>query len=168
MKALVKYFLLSAVFFFYQLGKSNAQKVSLITLDQLEHRIDSGKDTVFIVNFWATWCTPCIEEIPYFQQLFNTQPDPVTKLIFVSLDSPTKIDSLVKPFIKKHHITNEVYVLNEQNQQKYIEQIDPDWSGAIPATLFITSGGEKRLFFEQSFDFQALEDTFLSFKRKFR
>lgn len=68
----------------------NAQKVKLIKLNDLEKRISNGKDTFYVVNYWATWCAPCIKELPYFDQLQKAHKDKPVKVLLVSLDFPSR------------------------------------------------------------------------------
>lgn len=150
--------------------KVQDSKVSTIKLEQLEHRLAQGGDTTFVVNFWATWCAPCVAELPYFEQfndVYGQVPDgtnPV-KVLLVSLDAP-KLLSRVNDFIEARKLRNEVLLLDESNQQYYIDQISTEWSGAIPATLFVNTKKGIRLFKEQEFDFETLEANYLSIINK--
>lgn len=126
-----------------------SQKVDLITINQLNDRIErSGKDTTFVINFWATWCKPCLEELPLFDQFQEQFKDQRLKVILISVDFKSKLKQ-VRDYIKKNKIRNEVYLLNEANQQEYIDRVDKNWSGTIPATLFIHK--ENRKFQEGAF-----------------
>jgi thiol-disulfide isomerase/thioredoxin len=97
-------------------------------------RIDTSKKTL-VVNFWATWCKPCVEELPAFDSLCKPNSD--FKILLVSLDFKEDIDKKVKPFLEKHKISCECVVLDEINGNDYINLVSKDWSGAIPATLFV-------------------------------
>ncbi|TZF85031.1 TlpA family protein disulfide reductase [Pedobacter sp. BS3] len=143
---------------------SQAQNIRLLTLNQLESRLAAGKDTTFIVNFWATWCVPCVAELPDFEKLQATYSGNKLKVLLVSLDFKSKVNSTVIPFIKKQHLRNEVYVLNETNQQEYIDRVDKSWSGALPATLMVNTTRNLRQFFEREFTYPELEQTYLSLK----
>lgn len=134
----------------------SAQKVNLLTVDQLEQRLDSAKDTVYIINFWATWCAPCIEELPYFERFSTTMKQEPVKVLLVSLDFKSKLESAVKPFVKRMNLQNEVYLLNERNQQTYIDRIDKSWSGAIPATLIVNPKRQSRKLMEKELTYQEL------------
>lgn len=134
----------------------SAQKVNLLTVDQLEQRLKSGKDTVFIVNFWATWCAPCIEELPYFERFSTAKKQELVRVLLISLDFKSKMESSVKPFVKKMNLHNDVYLLNEKNQQTYIDRIDKNWSGAIPATLIISPKLKSRQLIEKQLTYQEL------------
>lgn len=106
-------------------------------------------DSVYVINFWATWCGPCVKELPYFEQLNAKYSNQSFKQILVSLDAPKKLDSKVIPFIKKNAIKSEVVLLADGKYNNWIDKVDPSWSGAIPITLIIK--GEQRLFYEQEF-----------------
>jgi thiol-disulfide isomerase/thioredoxin len=127
------------------------QRISIITFEQLDNRFeqrDSGKIRVF--NFWATWCKPCVEELPYFLSLPDTINGKSAELILVSLDFKSHFAQRLIPFAQKHNINREIVLLDAGNPNKWIDKVDPDWSGAIPATLFI--GEDVRLFREKSYD----------------
>ncbi|MDN3585273.1 TlpA disulfide reductase family protein [Pedobacter aquatilis] len=136
-------------------------QVKLLTLDDLDKRILSGKDTTYVVNFWATWCAPCVAELPNFEKLNVSNFKKPVKVILVSLDFKSKLQKQVIPFVKKNNLKSEVFLLNELDQQQYIERIDKKWSGAIPATLFVNK--KVRRFYEQEFSEAELRKVLLGF-----
>lgn len=122
----------------------HAQNFSRVyKINDLLKRIDN-KDTIYVVNFWATWCKPCIEELPAFDSLSVQSVKTPVKVILVSLDFKEELDKKVKPFLKKHQIKSECVLLDEVNGNDFIDKISPSWSGAIPATLF-KKGEESQL-----------------------
>jgi len=133
-----------------------SQSVQLLKLDQLEQRFEKGKDTVYIVNFWASWCAPCLKELPHFEKLSQSLKNDKVKVLLVSLDFKSKLKSAVVPIAKRLKLKNEVYVLDEVNQQQYIERISKEWSGALPATLLVNKSKNKRVFKEQEFTYPEL------------
>lgn len=106
-------------------------------------------DTLYVVNFWATWCKPCIKELPAFNELENQFRGEKIKVILVSLDFEENIETSVKPFLKKKNIQSEVMVLDDPNSTAWIEKVDPTWSGSIPATVIYSKKG--RSFYEKEF-----------------
>jgi thiol-disulfide isomerase/thioredoxin len=138
------------------------QTVNLITLNELEHRINSSKDTTYVVNFWATWCGPCVKELPHFQKLRSELKNEPVSILLVSLDFKSKLEKQVKPFVRRRRIKSEVFLLDESNQQEYIDRVDSSWSGTIPATLFVYNG--KRRFMEQTFSYSELLEAYQTFK----
>ena len=106
-------------------------------------------DSVYVINFWATWCAPCVKELPYFEELNEKYSNKSFKQILVSLDAPKKLESKVIPFIEKNNIKSEVVLLADGKYNSWIDKVDPRWSGAIPITLIIK--GKEKLFYEQEF-----------------
>jgi thiol-disulfide isomerase/thioredoxin len=143
---------------------ARAQQVGLLTVDELEQRFSAGGDTTYVVNFWATWCLPCVQELPHFEKFGKAYRDEPVKVLLVSVDSRTKLNSAVTPFVKKKGLQNEVVLLNETNQQQYIDRISPDWSGSLPATLFVNKGKKVRQLREKEFTYNELETTYRSLK----
>jgi thiol-disulfide isomerase/thioredoxin len=145
-------------------SKISSAQVKLLSLDQLEKRIELGNDTVFVINFWATWCAPCVKEIPNFEKLNSTYKPAPIKVILVSLDFKSKLERVVVPFVKKNRIKSEVYLLNEKSEQDYIDRISTNWAGSLPATLVINNQKGIRRFFEQEFTWEELEKVYLENK----
>ncbi|MDR7211619.1 TlpA family protein disulfide reductase [Flavobacterium piscis] len=134
--------------------QSYSQQVRLLNIDQLNERIKNGKDSTYVVNFWATWCAPCIKELPHFERLSAEYKSEKLAVLLVSVDFKSKLNSAVIPFINRKKIKNEVFLLNESSPQDYIDRIDSSWSGSIPATLFIKN--DKRKFIESEFTYEQL------------
>nr|WP_305121198.1 TlpA disulfide reductase family protein [Pedobacter xinjiangensis] len=139
-----------------------AQTVNLLTVDQLEKRINQGKDTIYVVNFWATWCAPCIKELPHFEKLQASYKSQPLKVLLISLDFKSKMNSSVVPFVRKKQLKNEVFLLNESNAQQYIDRISKEWSGALPATLIVNKQKNVREFYEKEFTYNDLEKIYQS------
>ncbi|CAA9197085.1 Thiol-disulfide oxidoreductase ResA [Flavobacterium bizetiae] len=146
-----KFFIL--VLFAFSLS-GYSQNVKLLNIDQLNERIKNGKDSTYVVNFWATWCAPCIKELPHFEKLNAEYKSEKLAVLLVSVDFKSKLKSAVIPFVKRKNMKSEVFLLNESSPQEYIDRIDKSWSGSIPATLFIK--GDKKTFIESEFTYEQL------------
>lgn len=109
-------------------------------INDLLKRIESAGETT-VINFWATWCKPCVEELPAFDSLAKAGK---TKVILVCLDFKEDIEKKVNPFLKKKNITAECVLLDEINGNDYIDKVSKAWSGAIPASLFV-NGAKRKL-----------------------
>ena len=141
---------LCSLLFLSGIGFSNAegQDIPKWKISDLEAYIkNSNKPTV--VNFWATFCKPCIKEIPHFQKLVSQYEKDSVQLLLVSLDMPEMYPEKIKTFANKFKITVPVIFLDETNADIFCPVIDEKWSGAIPATLFINNKIGYRKFFEK-------------------
>jgi len=146
------------------IAQLQAQQVSLLSADQLNERLKQGKDTVFVVNLWATWCVPCVKELPFFGRLQHAYPDNPLKILLISLDFRSKIKSEVEPFIKKMKLEQEVFVMNDVDQQTFIDKVDKQWSGSIPATLLVNTAKQQRKFIPNELTYEQLVDQYESIK----
>ena len=140
----------------------SAQQVKLLKLEDLFRRVQAGGDTTYIINFWATWCGSCLEELPNFEKLSGEYSTSKLRVILVSLDFRSAMKTAVVPYVHKKRLTNEVFLLDETDPQWFINRIDSTWSGAIPATLFINR--DQRKFFEQQFDYEELKKQYQQIK----
>lgn len=123
--------------------------------------LNQKDDKVYIVNFWATWCAPCVKELPFFEKINKEYRDKNVEVILVSLDFPHLYESKLKPFIIEHHIKSKVIALDDVDMNTWIPLVNPDWSGSIPATIIYKNDNSK--FFEQSFTYKTLEKETLQF-----
>ena len=89
-----------------------------------------------MINFWATWCKPCVAELPYFEKINSEFKDKKVKVILVSLDFEKQIKTKLIPFIKKRKIESEVILLLDDKAINWIDKVDESWTGSLPATVF--------------------------------
>lgn len=140
------------------------QEMSLITEKEksipvydfggFEPMLHKQDDITYIINFWATWCKPCIKELPYFEKINSDFKKQGVEVILVSLDFPEKLESQVKPFIEKHQLKSQVVLLDDVDSNTWIPKVSESWSGAIPATLIYNRN--QRKFYEGSFTYNEL------------
>lgn len=124
-----------------------AQTIEVIKYPALEKIINEPDgQKVKVVNFWATWCRPCIKELPHFEALQKQYPTNELEVFLISFDDVENLESRVQPFVKKRNLESTVMLLDETDYSAFIDKVDPSWSGAIPATLIIA--GDERRFVE--------------------
>jgi len=153
------------IFIAYYTMPLQAQVVKPVTFEEAwQYWTHEHKDTLLVVNFWATWCKPCIAELPYFEQLQEKHKDQKVKVILISQDYRDQLESRVLPFVRKKKLLSEVWLMDESNPNTWIDRVSPEWSGAIPATLFVSKNGELLGLYVQEFNFDSLESLLLSFK----
>ena len=132
-------------------------KIPVVDYDGLAPIFAQKSDTTYIINFWATWCKPCVAELPYFLELHKKYQGQKYKFIFVSLDFPKQIEKKLVPFLEKNPLPGEIIVLDDSDSNTWIPAVDPEWSGAIPATMVYQ--GDRKIFAEKSFhDFPELSN----------
>lgn len=135
--------------------KKNGISVKSYDYSGLEYFLTKDNDTTYVVNFWATWCVPCVEELPHFEKLNAKYKDDKVKVILVSLNMPKMVENKLLPFIKENQLKSEVLYLRDPDANSWIPKVDSTWSGAIPATLIYNR--DTRRFFEKSFSYEELE-----------
>jgi thiol-disulfide isomerase/thioredoxin len=160
--ALMKRFLFFLIFFSILTVGAFAQ-VKLMNLEQLQKRI-SNKDTVYVVNFWATWCSPCVAELPNFGKLQAAYQNQPLKVLLVSLDFMSK-QKVVNKFLQANPVPGtEIFMANRKKDEDFILGINKAWSGALPATLIINAKKEVRLFREGALTYEELNKLYQTHK----
>lgn len=125
------------------------KKVGMVNMQQLQESVKKTNDTLYVVNFWATWCKPCVKEMPYFEVSGQKFKSNKVKVLFVSLNSPKELEQ-VESFVNQKEVKADVELLNSGNPNSWIDVVDSSWSGAIPATA-IYRRGKKVTFREGEF-----------------
>jgi len=120
-----------------------------------EKLLNKQDNKVYVINFWATWCAPCIKELPHFEALNSKYKNQNVEVILVSLDFPHLYDSKLKPFIREHNLKSKVIALDDVDMNTWIPKISEAWTGSIPATIIYKNNTRK--FFEEAFTFYKLE-----------
>jgi thiol-disulfide isomerase/thioredoxin len=126
-----------------------AQTVRVVKLPALQALLARPGDTTYVVNFWATWCKPCLEELPAFEQLSARHAHDKVKVVLVSLDFASKLETKVQPLVRQQRLASTVWLLNETDSNVFIDQVDPSWSGALPFTVVFNNARHRRQSFEQ-------------------
>ena len=129
--------------------------VKSYTYNELKPLLEKKDGKTYVINFWATWCAPCVKELPAFEKLNQEYADKNVEVILVSLDFPKQVEKRLLPFINKKNLQSKVILLDDVDEDVWIKDIDSTWSGALPATLIYNAKGRK--FYEQSFDYELLE-----------
>ena len=145
--------------FFVFLATADGQ-VPQLTFDELEPRLRTESDSLYVVNFWATWCVPCVKELPEFEKINELYSERGVKVLLVSLDNPRHMESRVLPFIDEHNLRSEIVLLDDPRSNRWIPLVDESWSGAIPVTILFTKSS--RSFYEQVFTYEELESLVIS------
>jgi thiol-disulfide isomerase/thioredoxin len=132
-------------------------KVQVVKMPWLDSVLQLNNDTTYVINFWATWCIPCVAELPDFEKAGLAFADQKVKVILISLDYEKKLKETVVPFLLRKKINSMVVLLNEPDANSWIEKVDANWSGALPATLIRNQVNSVRTFYEKELNFEELD-----------
>lgn len=139
------------------------QKIEYIKVPELEKILLNPDNKLFVVNFWATWCPPCIKELPHFEKVSKENDPAKVEFLLISLDFPSEIDKQLVPFLKKNRINLQVVVMNDLDYNSWINKVDPTWNGNIPATLFFNNSKRTKYFHSGEVDEAELRKYIKSF-----
>ena len=117
--------------------------VSAIDADGLVAVLKRGatRNKPLLVNFWATWCDPCREEFPDLVKIDKQYRPQGLDFTAVSIDDPSEIKTTVPQFLREMQVTVPTYLLNVSDPEVAMSKVDPQWSGALPATFLYDSQG---------------------------
>lgn len=137
-----------------------SQEVEKLNFEQFEKRYLEKRedDTLYVINFWATWCKPCVAELPSFEAVNKKFASKPVKVVLVSLDFADKIDSQLKPFLYYRKMESKVILLDAPHENEWIPKVSESWTGPIPATLMIQPSSGFKKFYESMFEEQELEN----------
>lgn len=135
--------------------RSNGVEIPIYDFESFKPLLSIQDGKTRVINFWATWCKPCVAELPYFELINSRYSNDKVEVILVSLDLPKHVESKLVPFIKRQNIKSQVLLLDDPDANSWIPKVDAEWSGSIPATIIYKGGNSK--FYEQSFTYNQLE-----------
>ena len=139
MKYVCKILSITAIILILSCDNSSNDTIEIVDFDGLYGKIDLSVDKTYVINFWATWCAPCVKELPYFEEVNKQSEDNNTEVILVSLDFPSQIESKLKPYLKKNKIKSRVILLDDSKINTWVPKVSERWDGGIPATLIVNT-----------------------------
>jgi len=154
---MIRSFILFVSIFFLincQTQKEVQTNISLLDSAKFKQLISENRGKVLVINVWATWCVPCVEEMPDLVKLTDSYESENVQFLGISIDYPKEIQSKILPFIKKNEINFSIYVNDFKNDEALINFLNKEWSGAIPATFIYDKAGIQKEFLlgKHSFD----------------
>ena len=139
MKFMFRILSIICVLLLFSCNNSTKDKIEIVDFDGLYSKINLSVDKTYVINFWATWCAPCVKELPHFEEVNKELKDKNIEVILVSLDFPSQIESKLKPYIKKNKIKSKVILLDDSKMNTWVPKVSENWDGGIPATLIVNS-----------------------------
>lgn len=141
---------------------SGTLSIPVYDFEGLQPLLNKKDETIYVINFWATWCAPCLKELPYLEQVQSDYRDRGVQVILVSLDMPRMWETHLLPFVMERNLKSMVVVLDDPKQNTWIPLVHESWTGAIPATLIYDK--EKREFYEGPVTYESLNKALSNFK----
>ena len=138
-------------------GKGYGQKPAIIHMSDVAAWELADNDTLYVLNFWATWCKPCVAEMPFFDQVQQEMAAQKVKVVFISMDFRTDYDKRLVPFAARKKFVSQIVLLDEPKYNDWIDKVSTSWSGAIPATLIVQYSKGIRDFHEGEYTYEELK-----------
>ena len=139
MKPIFRSLSIIVILLLFSCNEPSKDTIEIVDFEGLYNKIDLSVDKTYVINFWATWCAPCVKELPYFEEVNKEFKDKNTEVILVSLDFPSQIESKLKPYLKKNKIKSKVILLDDSKMNTWVPKVSEQWDGGIPATLIVNS-----------------------------
>jgi thiol-disulfide isomerase/thioredoxin len=114
--------------------------------NEIENIFEKSNDTTYVINFWATTCPPCLQELPHFETSSENHREDKYKTFLINIDEFKRIEKNVIPFLNKLKIKNDVYALIDDDMSSWTAKVNKEWYGALPYTV-IYKGKNKKYFF---------------------
>jgi thiol-disulfide isomerase/thioredoxin len=137
-------------------------EINEIGIDELSEIINDRNDKVLLLNIWATWCVPCKEEFPGLIKISNQYKDKID-VVGISIDYPDELESKIYPFVNEVQLSFTNYVNGEKDAEKFINFLNGEWSGAIPATFIYDINGNQVESFIGKKSFEEFEEVALNY-----
>lgn len=130
----------------YTIKTNKAWKEKEVTIEKLSpdglaELLKNDTEELKLVNFWATWCGPCIIEYPEFVTIQRMYGERDFQFVSVSMDSPEQADKALK-YLKGKASALPNYIMDTDDKYKVIEVVGKEWDGSLPVTLLIEPGGK--------------------------
>tara|TARA_B100001741_G_C16362727_1_gene509437 strand:+ start:141 stop:632 length:492 start_codon:yes stop_codon:yes gene_type:complete len=142
------------IFLLFSCNNPTKDTIEVVDFDGLYSKIDLSINKTYVINFWATWCAPCVKELPYFERVNKDFNDKNIEVILVSLDFPSQIESKLKPYLKRNKIKSKVILLDDSKMNTWVPKVHEQWDGGIPATLIVNNSNYK--FYPKPFEKEEL------------
>lgn len=131
--------------FFLACAFAAAAQPKVVKLPDLEKILNTPSDQIQVINFWATWCGPCIKEMPLIEKLGHERTDIRITLVSMDLELDSNPDKVFR-FVERKAIKSDVMILDAPDPNSWIDKIEKQWSGSLPATIVINTKTGKRAF----------------------
>jgi thiol-disulfide isomerase/thioredoxin len=116
-------------------------KVEMASSDEIKALRSNPTGNLLLVNFWATWCEPCMAEFPEIQKMVRTYKKRPLEIVTVSINNPDEL-KFVQSFLDEQHAMNRNLLFNGKDPADAVSAFGAGWNGGVPYTVLISTGGE--------------------------
>lgn len=134
--------------------KQKSVEVQKISPSGLAELLKNPTDKLMLINFWATWCGPCVVEYPEFIEIQRMYGARDFQFVSLSMDNPNQEDKVLK-FLKSKYSAVPNYLIDTEDKYAVIDVVGNEWDGSLPITLLIEPGG--KIAFKKMGEIKALE-----------
>jgi len=124
---------------FFSCVDNSSDSIEIVDFEGFYGKIDLTTNKTYVINFWATWCAPCVKELPYFEKVNKEFKDKNVEVILLSLDFPSQIETKLIPYLKRNKIKSKVILLDDSKMNTWVPRVSEQWDGGIPATLIVNA-----------------------------
>tara|TARA_B100000900_G_C20293285_1_gene599064 strand:- start:116 stop:607 length:492 start_codon:yes stop_codon:yes gene_type:complete len=139
MNIINRVFLIILFLFFFSCIDNSSDSIEIVDFEGFYSKIDLTSDKTYVINFWATWCAPCVKELPYFEKVNKEFKDKNVEVILLSLDFPSQFETKLIPYLKRNKIKSKVILLDDSKMNTWVPRVSEQWDGGIPATLIVNA-----------------------------
>jgi peroxiredoxin len=115
--------------------------LDVIDADGITKLVKNGSDKLRLINLWATWCVPCVQEFPELVTINHMYRDRGLEFVTISADAPSRKENALK-FLQNKQASGKNYIYTGDDKYKMIEAVDPKWDGALPYTMLVDPDGK--------------------------
>lgn len=126
-------------------GTAKTPVVRTASASELAGLLKAAQGKIVVLNFWATWCPPCVEEMPALASFYNATSREEVVFLSLSADDPATANTTVQEFMHKHDLPFDVHVLAERDPDALTSALGGEVSGALPTTLIFNRKGQRVL-----------------------
>lgn len=137
MNLINRLFLIFLFQLFFSCVDNSSNSIEIVDFEDFYSKIDLTSNKTYVINFWATWCAPCVKELPYFEKVNKEFKDKNVEVILLSLDFPSQIETKLIPYLKRNKIKSKVILLDDSKMNTWVPRVSEQWDGGIPATLIV-------------------------------
>lgn len=134
---------------------SYEKEIPVVDETWLRNKIENRNGKILFINFWATWCVPCVEEFPDLVKIYKEHKGSEFEFLSVSVDISSEIETKVIPFLKEQSAEFPVVLVEEKRSEQVINLINPEWNGAVPVTVIYDEHGKRQEFIPEAKSFDA-------------